>query len=230
MHKHPTGPARAHRPRAQLPGRAPRACCRAPAAPACPPAPRASCAQRPHARAARACCLPPARPPACLPARPNACPPARPACYRAPTCAPARLHAQRPAPLPRACCLAQRRVATRLPVLRHRQPCLLPLFLTIQFLYCDTNSQQPPPSSTIQNTLLQYNFMLSSLLQYKSCKTILAYTSPQSQYKILYCNTNSPQISFLSAIQFLALQYNWAVAQIQFSAKFFLFFFVFHYN
>ena len=120
-------PAQVPRPRAQRP------------APPLPPA--CACAQLPLARAR----APTQRPPA---ARATLA-------LRAPARSPcAPQHARlRPNALARACCLAQRRVVTQLPVLRHRQPCLLPLFLTIQFLYCDTNSLQP------------------SLLQYKFCNT-----------------------------------------------------------
>ena len=90
-------------------------------------------------------------------------------------------------PAPHACCrlprspsrvlsAPKRHVATQLPVLRHRQPCLLPLHLTIQFLYCDTNSLQP------------------SLLQYKFCNTIPAKSASS-------CNTiNCIAIQFLSQL------------------------------
>ena len=89
--------------------RAPRACC-APHAPAARP--------KRLLRAPRACCHLPHAPAATCPARPSRVLLTQPLVQRA--------HA-------RACC-AQRRVATQLPVLRHRQPCLLPLHLTIQFV------------------------------------------------------------------------------------------------
>ena len=65
---------------------------------------------------------------------------------------------------------AQRRVATQLPILRHRQPCLLPLHLTIQFLYCDTNSLQP--------SLMQYKFAIQSFLEPAT------FQPPRLQYKL----------------------------------------------
>ena len=130
------------RPRAQRPGRGPSALphaqrpaacptpCRAPSALPCAPRrplpPACACAQVPLARVR----TPTQRPPAAR-ATLALCAPARSPC--------APQHARlRPSAPARACCLAQRRVVTQLPVLRHKQPCLLPLFLTIQFfLYCD---------------------------------------------------------------------------------------------
>ena len=143
----------------------------------------------------------PRAPPAALPALARSSTPALAACapQRLPTCAPRLLPrpAQHPA-RPRARLL-------------HSAPCrglccdivqqpTVPA-VTIQFLYCDTNSLQPPPSShnTKHCIAIQLHVVQSLAIQ------ILQYNpslhKPQSQYKILYCNTNSPQISF-------SMQYN----------------------
>ena len=116
------------------------------------------------------------------PARPTACAPSRPPRTRL---------------LPSPCC-----IATQLPVLRHRQPCLLPQFSRF---YCDTTL--PPAAPFSHNTkhciAIQFHAVQSLAIQ------ILQYNpslhKPQSQYKILYCNTNSPQIS-------LSLQYKNCIA------------------
>ena len=126
------------------------------------------------------------RPAAARPPRtPTQSPPAARAklALRAPArspCAPqhARLRPSAPA---RACCLAQRLVVTQLPVLRHRQPCLLPLFLTIEFLYCDQIWPPAVKSHAIQ--ILQYN---SLRLQYNPASLAASYgnTTSTLQYKI----------------------------------------------
>ena len=152
----PTNPApRAHRVlspacRARAPAPCATACC-APVPPAC----RSPACHAPLLRAcpASACRASPASLSACAtlpptrPASPNAyapLPPVRPAC---------------------ACLRAQRRVATQLPALRHRQPYLLPQYSKLD---CDTTLPPAALPATIQCSVLQYTApgCHPSLLQY----------------------------------------------------------------
>ena len=199
---------------------------RAPCAPVAPLLrPAAPCRTLPRAcRALAARCR--ARPSRLPPARPARLPPERlarlpPLAPRAPrvlreprtpaACAPHSPSCLRAQPrerlLPSPCC-----IATQLPVLRHRQPCLLPQYSR---LYCDTTLPPAAPSShnTKHCIAIQFHAVQSLAIQ------ILQYNpslhKPQSQYKILYCNTNSPQIS-------LSLQYKNCIAiQFFFSLQFF---------
>ena len=120
----------------------------------------------------------------------------------------ARQRAQRPG-LPLACsarALASASVCTpaRLPPsapqrprLRACAPAQLPsLSVAIQFCIAIQFCLLHPFPATIQNIVLQYNFMQPSHLQYKSCNTILVYTSLNHNTK--YCIAIQTSLNSLS--------------------------------
>ena len=122
-------------------------------------------------------CRRPARPPGRPPARPTPC---RSAQLRACLAVSQRPVARAPSACP---C----RIATQLPALRHRQPCLLLLHITIQFVLQYKLPSQPNSLSHNTEIVLQYNFnsLLSHLLQYKLSLAI-HFFQPN---KPLSCNT-----------------------------------------
>ena len=85
----------------------------------------------------------------------------------------------------------------------------------------------------IQNIVLQYNFMQSSLLQYKTYNTILAYTSLSHNTK--YCIAIQTALKSLSlcntthslAIQNISSQYHLGSSPKRFCIKYFFFFIYF---
>ena len=238
MHEHPTGPACAHRPRAQHPGRAPHACCRALAARA--PATRTPAASTSAARAPRArapTCLLPVRLPL---ARPAVCgvsarAPAAPTPARAPACTPRAhavplpAHALRTQPLaPR----APRLRAQRLPAQRPARPAPAPSapparLLAVSWLgwalYRNTVQPCLCPTVAIHLSVLRYNPAFPAF-SYNSVNCIAIQF--QANTPILQYNPTA----FFSAIQISVLQYNshslkydWAVAHSK-SAPYIFFF------
>ena len=187
VHEHPTGPAGpacAPRPRARVrvvggPGRVM----------AGPPVRVAVLRPRPALRLPRA---PPAACPTCLsPARPAARAPAA-SCARAPAARPPRAPAEPSA-------VSWPGWPCRGPVLLHSLATHCPnchntiFVLRYKFFPC-----QPSCHNTKHCIAIQFHAV--SLLQYKSCNTILAYTS--LNHKTKYC------ITIQTALKSLSLQYN----------------------
>ena len=111
--------------------------------------------------------------------------PRTPARRASPPCAPC------PSPLRAMSCVSQASQRRIMAQCRAPAPCrgrvraLLATLVTIHFCIAIQFGLLHPFQATIQNIVLQYNFMQPSHLQYKSCNTILVHTS------LLLCNTKT---------------------------------------